>query len=103
MTVILIFAAIGFLILVYVLAPFMKPRKAWLETASEEDASVALLTAKKDSYLIAIKDIDFEYTSKKINDEDYKELRNHYSLKAAEIMKKLEKMQDVTRDKNRGE
>jgi hypothetical protein len=103
MTAILIFAAIGFLILAYILAPFMKPEQAWLGTSSEEDESIASLKVKKDSFLRAIKDIDFEYASKKINDADYRGLKNHYSLKAADIIEKLEKMQDVNTDKNREE
>ena len=103
MIAITIFTAVGFLILAYILAPFMKPMQAWLQTSSEEDESIASLKAKKDSFLRAIKDIDFEYASKKINDEDYRDLKNHYSLKAAEIIKKLEKMQDVNRDKKRRE
>ena len=103
MTSILIFAAIGFLVLAYILAPFMKPAKAWVSTSSEADASIASLRAKKDSYLKAIKDIDFEYASNKVNDEDYSELKNYYSLKAAEIIRELEKMQDVNREKNSGE
>lgn len=98
-----IFTAMGFLILAYILVPFMKPGQAWLRTSSEEDESIASLKAKKDSFLRAIKDIDFEYASKKINEEDYRDLKNHYSLKAAEMIKKLEKMQDVNRDRKRGE
>ncbi len=86
MPTIFIFLAVGILVFIYILLPLMKPVQVWVETSE----SRAALKEKKESYLRAIKDINFEYASAKINEEDYKELKHYYSLKAAETIKEIE-------------
>lgn len=78
----------------YSLAPLLRPAEPWL--AGVEPGTVRkALEAEKASYLRAMKDIEFEHASSKINDQDYAELRNHYGAKAAKTIRDLERLGDA--------
>jgi hypothetical protein len=79
------------LIAAYSFAPLMHPRERWLNVV-EHGATRQALEAEKESYLRAIKDIEFEHASNKINDQDYAELRKHYAAKAAKVIHDLEQL-----------
>ncbi len=80
-------------IVAYSLAPLLRPAESWL-AAVEPGTVKKALEAEKTSYLRAMKDIEFEHASNKINDQDYAELRNHYGAKAAKVIRDLEQMGD---------
>jgi hypothetical protein len=75
----------------YVLFPLMVPPSARLTAAvATGDDAIGVAKTDKELYLKAIKDIDFEYASNKINEEDYNRLKKMYSLKAYEAMENIE-------------
>ncbi|WP_456385263.1 hypothetical protein [Desulfolithobacter sp.] len=81
------------LITFYGLTPLLRAKESWPETTGHGDARRALETEKQ-SYLRAIKDIEFEHASNKINDQDYQELRRHYGAGAARSIQRLENLEN---------
>ncbi|MCF6187156.1 MAG: hypothetical protein L3J49_06725 [Desulfobulbaceae bacterium] len=81
-------------IVAYSLAPLLRREERWL-AAVESGTTRKALEAEKTSYLRAMKDIEFEHASNKINDQDYAELRKHYGAKAAKIIRDLEQLGDT--------
>ena len=75
----------------YTIAPLLRPKEAWQTSGSENQERQSVLQ-EKESYLRAIKDIEFEHASRKINDSDYKTLREDYGRKVAESLRRLEKI-----------
>ncbi len=84
-----IFFIIASVTLVYALLPLMGSRQVWQEAPDTRDEQIKSLETEKASFLKALKDIEFEFASNKINNDDYEKLRNHYRLKLAEVMKDL--------------
>ncbi len=78
----------------YSLAPLLRRQQRWL-VAVEAGTTRKALEAEKTSYLRAMKDIEFEHASNKINDQDYADLRNHYGAKAAKVIRDLEELGDT--------
>ncbi len=87
------FIIITVLISAYSLAPLLRPEERWL-AAVERGAARRALEAEKESYLRAMKDIEFEHASNKINDQDYADLRKHYGAKAAKTIREIEQLAD---------
>ncbi len=78
---------------IYILFPLIVPPSERLFTvAVSEDDAVSAMQTDKELYLKAIKDIEFEYASDKISEEDYNQLKKMYSLKAYEAIEKLEEL-----------
>ena len=73
----------------YTIAPLLMRKEAW-QTGRDEGRVRLFLVQEKESYLRAIKDIEFEHASRKINDQDYEALREDYGRKVAECLHKLE-------------
>jgi len=55
---------------------------------SDSDPEHKNLLMEKDQLLDEIKDIDLDYGLEKLGENDYKELRQKYRLKAAQVIKK---------------
>jgi hypothetical protein len=86
-----IFIIITVLITTYSLAPLWHPKGRWLvDDVHGEDRRA--LEAEKESYLWAMKDIEFEHASNKINNQDYARLKKHYGAKAAKTISDIEKL-----------
>jgi len=75
----------------YCLAPLLRAKEMWLAPV-EHGATKRALEEDKNSYLRAIKDIEFEHASNKINDQDYEELRKDYTIKAAKTIQAIEQI-----------
>ncbi|NOZ26403.1 MAG: hypothetical protein GXO94_09995 [Nitrospirae bacterium] len=84
-----VFVIIASAALVYAFMPLMRERQVWQEVPDSRNERVKSLEQEKASFLKALKDIEFEFASNKINNDDYEKLRNHYRLKVAEVMKQL--------------
>jgi len=76
--------------LYYVLTPLLGRRVGWVDAEDPDDERMRELELQKKINLKALKDIEFELASGKINDEDYQELREHYSRKVSRIMGLIE-------------
>lgn len=83
------------LVTFFALAPLLRAKESWLGTTDLGEARRAL-EAEKQSYLRAMKDIEFEHASSKINDQDYQELRRYYGAGAARTIQRLEELEDAT-------
>jgi len=86
----IIFGVIFAGVLYYVLTPLLGRRVGWVEAEDPDDERMRELKLTKKINLKALKDIEFELASGKINDEDYTELKEHYSRKVSRIMGLIE-------------
>ena len=84
------FVIVGLAALLYTLEPLVHEKLVWVEEESELDEEILELEAEKKLYLKALKDIDFEFASMKINRPDYEDLRDHYRAIVAGLMEDLE-------------
>ncbi len=89
----LAFVIVGLAALFYTLEPLMHERFAWVEEESELEEEIRVLEAEKKIYLKALKDIDFEHASEKINLDDYEDLKVHYRTKVAYLMDSIEELE----------
>ena len=62
---------------------------------SDSDPEHKNLLMEKDQLLDEIKDIDLDYGLEKLGENDYKELRQKYRLKAAQVIKKIENYEEL--------
>ncbi len=88
----LAFVIVGLAALFYTLEPLMQERFAWVEEESELEEEMRALEAEKKIYLKALKDIDFERASEKINSDDFEDLKTHYRTKVAHLMEYIEEL-----------
>jgi hypothetical protein len=98
MPVTLFFTILGIVLVSYAAAPLFSVKELWLEVP-REDASVSvremkIIREEKESYLKAIKDVDYEYALGKLSNEDYEELRDFYVKRAALIMSAFEELEE---------
>lgn len=86
----IIFGAIFAGALYYVLTPLLGRRVNWIDAEHPDDERMRELELTKKINLKALKDIEFELASGKINDEDYLELRDHYLRQVSKVMGLIE-------------
>jgi hypothetical protein len=48
------------------------------------------LVAAKESAFVALKDLDFDYKTGKLDDEDYQKLKSRYETEAVSILKRID-------------
>ena len=77
---------------VYALLPLFQPAEPLVETGDDARRRRAALEQEKVSYLRALKDIEFERATGKINDDDYEDLKGFYTRKAAEALEALDRL-----------
>jgi hypothetical protein len=71
--------------------PFLKNRRVTVASAKERELSTLL--ADRDRLIIALQDLDFDYTLGKIPSEDYPDMRTGLIQHAADVLRKLDKFQ----------
>jgi len=76
-------------VLVYIGWPLYRPESA-VVTAVEEGDDYHKLLYKKDASLMAIKDLEFDYKTGKIDEEDYSELKRSFETNAVEVLKAID-------------
>jgi hypothetical protein len=86
-------AIVSFALLVGVLyliaRPFLAPEEAPVEEAVSPE-----LVSQKNRIINAIREIDMDYETGKLSEEDYKLLRSRYTAAAAEILKRIDTLQE---------
>ena len=82
-------------VLYAIISPLLTRKIAWIEAGEEDDGRLKEMAIEKNMNLRALNDIKFEFASGKINREDYVDLRDHYRLKVAEAMGKIEEADHV--------
>lgn len=96
-----IFAAATIFALVKIVAPFLEDRDAQLrfEVLDEELREIEELVARKSVLLQGLKDIEFDYETGKLSEEDYERLREKNERQAVQVMRKLDDLRgDVDLD-----
>ncbi len=93
-----IFFFIAAILLVYTFLPLLGRREALVEAGEDVRRRIQALELEKRNYLRAIKDVEFERATGKLDDGDYEELREFYTRKAAETLRALERLREEPRD-----
>jgi hypothetical protein len=79
---------IGSGVVTLIMAPFLwGNHQDALEIASSAPVD---LRARKEATLSALKDLEFDYWTRKLSAEDYEELRAIYRVEAAEVLKAMD-------------
>lgn len=88
--------AIG--VVIFIGYPLMEGRR---RTAGRGNHRAGELEARKEAIYAQIKDIDFDYATGKLSDEDYQELRTRYKQDAVSILKEIDRVQHRSAGKRR--
>jgi len=79
---------------VYIAAPFTaRPR----EIAAPEESSRDRLLAERNTVLTAIRDLDFDFQTGKLLEEDYRTVREKYAVRGVAILKELDTLPEPNR------
>jgi hypothetical protein len=78
-------------ILIYIGWPLYRPETAAVTAVGEGDDYHKLLY-KKDASLMAIKDLEFDYKTGKIDEDDYRELKKSFESNAVAILKAIDQV-----------
>ncbi|MBI2871730.1 MAG: hypothetical protein HYY00_00890 [Chloroflexi bacterium] len=78
--------------IVVVLWPLFRARPTVPTGQSWERDRLDALLSRRDSALDAIRDLDFEYRLGNLSDGDYLELRERYRERAAEVLRRLDRV-----------
>jgi uncharacterized protein with PIN domain len=94
--------SLAIIVAVFVYAPFNRARgQAFTSKTPARDEELAELLSKKNSILMAIKDLDFDYEQGKLSEGDYLELRDHYRKQAVVLLKQIDELQAERSQKKR--
>jgi len=83
----------GFAIIAY---PLLKPKREMAEV--EESGVLQELDSKKDTTYAMLKELEFDYHSGILSEEDYRELEERYKKKAVSLLKEADQTQQGIAD-----
>lgn len=86
----IILAVIVFAVILAVGYPLVNAGEYAFETTSNGDDRAALLMSQRNSVFDAIRDLEFDHQTGKLSEQDYKQMRARYDLKAAEVLQKMD-------------
>ena len=89
-------AIIGVTAVTFVMAPFLWGNHRDALTVAPSAPSD--LQARKEAALAALKDLEFDYRTRKLSAGDYEELRAIYRVEAAEVLKAMDQGAAPPRD-----
>lgn len=89
-----VFAAVTIYALIRTVAPFLEdPRDQMrLEMLDEELEQIERLVAKKSVALQSLQDIEFDYETGKLSEDDYERLKHQHERRAVRVMRKLDEV-----------
>lgn len=77
----------------YVSAPLLKERQAEKMLADfYQETELHHLLSRKESIYTAIKDLEFDYKTGKLADEDYEELKTKFEEQAAQVLQEIDSL-----------
>ncbi len=82
----LIGLALLVIVVVLVLLPLLEPKSPLAQPASQRDA----LEAERAAIVRSIRDLDFDYRTHKLNEPDYRVLRQGLVQRGADVLRELE-------------
>jgi glycyl-tRNA synthetase alpha subunit len=80
-------------VLGYILTPLFQERMAWVGEVDDLDLQWNALQREKKIYLRALKDVEFEHASNKMNQADYDDLKSHYQQKVSEVIAEMDDLE----------
>ena len=69
-------------------SPFISGKKEWIISGADKKLDKKI--TEKESFLQAIKDVEFEFAEGKLTEKDFHELRDFYKEKAIQAMKAID-------------
>lgn len=89
-----IFTALTVFAIYRIVAPFLEDRRDQLrgELLDEELAEIEQLVAKKSSLLQTLRDIESDFETDKISEEDYQQQTKRYERRAVGVMRQLDEL-----------
>lgn len=78
---------------------FMHPKEA--QTVYEGDEYHNLLY-EKDAALLALKDLDFDYDTGKVGEDDYKRIKKQFESEAIAILKQVDEAKKLQKNRSVG-
>jgi hypothetical protein len=82
-------ALIGVSVIVFVGEPLL-PRKSPTHSSDDTDQPLAQLALQKEVLYTAIRDLDFDYHTGKVDQQDYTTLRQHFESEALQLLRQLD-------------
>ena len=86
----LVILAMG--VVAWVVHPLFRRQATEGEIAFREGGPLEQLTSEKDAALSAIRELDFDYETGKLSEEDYHDLRGQYRSKAIALLKEIDRV-----------
>ncbi len=88
--VMILMALIVFAAIMIVGYPLVNAEQYGLELLVNGDDRLEPLAGARNSIFDAIRDLEFDHATGKLSDEDYRQMRARYDLRAAEILQKMD-------------
>ena len=85
---IVIIILLCFISAAFAASPFISGKREWI--TSKADKRLDKKITEKESFLQAIKDVEFEFAEGKLTEKDFHELRDFYKEKAIQTMKAID-------------
>jgi hypothetical protein len=77
-------------IAVFVSAPLLQARTGRLFKDQFVESPMHHLLSRKDSIYMAMKDLEFDYSTGKLSEEDYHDLREKFAVEAGEVLREID-------------
>ncbi len=87
--VMIVIALIAFLAILALGYPLVNAEQYQFEAANGDERLDSLLS-QRNNVFDAIKDLEFDHTTGKLSDEDYRQMRARYDVQAAEVLQKMD-------------
>lgn len=84
-----LFVAVG--LAIFVGSPLFQ-RRSGASVESEESRELEQLTLHKETIYTAIRDLDFDFQTNKVDQHDYHELRHHLEAEAVELLQRIDEV-----------
>jgi len=79
--------------LLYVISPFMTRTAAPLTDGPDRDSELRELYALRDVTYESLRDLEFDFQSGKIGEEDYNDLGNRFKREAIDLVTRIESLE----------
>jgi len=80
---------------VFVSQPLLRAKPENIFEDEFEETPIQYLLSRKDSIYTALKDIEFDYTTGKLSEEDYGALREKFTAEAADVLKEIDEAESA--------
>ncbi len=81
------------LVLIGLVYPLLRKRGGEETVETDEDRRVRELLSRKESFYSTIKELDFDFKTDKLSEEDYKELKERYQREAISLLREVDEVE----------